>query len=129
MKSGTIAGAAGLALTVCIGGPGLASPTTPAAKPSTIHAQCMDEVLLDGMRMCLITDHGDPGGRRRVFEILHGRNLLSLQQRLNFRAAFSECVRSDARQIENFVKCQTLDARIPLNMGRSILGRPAVSAE
>jgi hypothetical protein len=86
----------------------------------------MDEVLLEGMRMCLATEQGDPDGRRRVLEILNGRNLLSPEQRSNFRAAFSECVRSDARQIENFVECQRLDPRIPLNMGRSILGQPAV---
>ena len=128
MKSGTIAGAAGLALTICIAGAGSAAPTAPA-EPDIVHAQCMDELLLDGMRMCLATERGDPLGRRRVLEILNGQSLLSPEQRSNLRAAFSECVRSDARQVENLMACQNLDPRIPLNMGRSILGKPAVSAK
>ena len=127
MKSGISACAAGLALTICIVGPVSAAPT--AGKPGTNKAQCMDELLLDGMRMCLVTEQGDPEGRLRVLEILNGRNLLSPEQRLNLRAAFSACVRSDARQVENLMECQNFDPRIPLNMGRSILGRPAVSAK
>ena len=127
MKSAKSACAASLAVTICIVGPVSAAPTF--GKPGTNKAQCMDELLLDGMRMCLVTEHGDPEGRRRVLEILDGRNLLGPEQRSNLRDAFSECVQRDARQIENLIECQNLDPRIPLNMGRSILGRPAVSAQ
>ena len=60
-------------------------------------------------------------------EILNERDLLSSQQRSKFKEAFSECVHQDASQIENFAECQDFDPRVPLNMGRSILGQPAVS--
>ncbi len=95
---------------------------------SSAHAECLDEVLLDGMTLCLLTDRAAPEARERVVDILNGHNLLSAEQRSNFKQAFSECVRQDPRQTENFEVCQTFDPRIPLNMGRSILGQPAVSS-
>ena len=91
------------------------------------HAECLDTFLLEGMRVCLLTELGDPAAKRQVMEILDGQDLLSEQQRSNLRDAFSECVQGDPVQIENFKACQLLDPRIPLNMGRSLLGRPAVS--
>ena len=66
---------------------------------SIAHAECMDEMLLDGMTLCLTTEQGDPDGRWRVMEILNERNLLSSQQRSKFIEAFSQCVRQDARQL------------------------------
>ena len=94
---------------------------------SSANAECLDTLLLDGMRLCLLTEHGDPAGKRQVMDILGGQDLLSDQQRLNMREAFSACVQEDPEQTENFVACQSFDPRIPLNMGRSLLGRPAVS--
>ena len=94
---------------------------------STANAECLDTLLLDGMRLCLLTEHGDPAGKRQVIDILGRQDLLSDQQRLNLREAFSTCVQEDPQQTENFIACQSFDPRIPLNMGRSLLGRPAVS--
>jgi hypothetical protein len=59
-------------------------------------------------------------------EVLNDSNLLSGKQRARLREAFTECVRGDADQVSNFIACQDADPRIPLNMGRSILGQPAV---
>ncbi len=95
---------------------------------SSAFAECRDELLLDGMTLCLATEQGDNSARRRVVEVLNGRNLLSPGQQLSLKEAFSRCVGEDAAQLKNFLECQALDPRIPLNMGRSLLGRPAVSA-
>jgi hypothetical protein len=89
-------------------------------------ADCIEEVLLEGMRLCLNSDQGSAESTRRLVDILNGRDLLGTEQQSNLRDAFSECVRRDARQTANFSECQAFDPRIPLNMGRSLLGQPAV---
>jgi hypothetical protein len=94
--------------------------------PSGADADCIEDMLFMGMRQCLVSEQGDAGGRREVLEVLNDRDLLSERQRARLRQAFSECLRGEADQVANFIACQNADARIPLNMGRSVLGQPAV---